>query len=117
MKLPLFLIASVNSRYSSKCLSASASGMCSIIFSAKIRHRNFIVFSLMTLSACGRDARRRALCLSHGQFPRGTHLDAPHARRWNLRRQLDGFVQVRGVDQVEPGELLLGLGEGTIGHG
>ena len=43
IKPPLFLIASVNSRYSSKCLSASASGICSIIFSAQIRHRNFMI--------------------------------------------------------------------------
>src|SRR5437899_2198882 len=41
-KWPFVLSQLVNCKYSSKCFSASAVGMSSIIFSAEIKHRNFI---------------------------------------------------------------------------
>jgi len=54
--------------------------------------------------------------LNH-QLSDRAHLDAAHARRGNLRGQLDGFVQVLGVDEVKTGELLLRLGKGTVRYG
>src|SRR6185312_5186207 len=44
------------------------------------------------------------------------HLDAAHARRRNLGGQLDRLVEVPGIDEIEPGELLLRLGERAVGH-
>lgn len=46
----------------------------------------------------------------------GPHLHAAHRRRRNLRGDLDGLVEVARLDELEPGELLLGLGKGTVGH-
>src|SRR5437879_1549905 len=54
--------------------------------------------------------------MSRGQFPYGAHFDAPDARWRNLGGQLDRFVQILGIDQVKPRELLLRFGKGTIGH-
>src|SRR5207249_7049418 len=50
------------------------------------------------------------------EFPDRAHLDAPEARRWKLRGHLDGLVQVSGVDEKEPANLFLRLGEGAVGH-
>ena len=44
MNWPVALIHSVNLTYSWKCFSAPAGGICSITFSAQIRHRNFISY-------------------------------------------------------------------------
>src|SRR3974377_2458485 len=44
-------------------------------------------------------------------------LDAADLRRRNLRGELDGLVEVARLDQIEPGELLLRLGERSVGHG
>ena len=44
------------------------------------------------------------------------HLDTPKARRRPPRRDLDGLIQVPGIDQEEPTQLLLGLGEEAVGH-
>src|SRR5262249_43063743 len=43
-------------------------------------------------------------------------LDRALAGRRNLRRDLNGLVQIRCLDQIEPRELLFGLGERAIGH-
>ena len=43
MKWPLFLLLFVNSAYSWKCFFASSAGICSIMVSAQIRHRYFIL--------------------------------------------------------------------------
>src|SRR5439155_19862538 len=42
------------------------------------------------------------------------HLDAPQARGRDLRGYLDGVVQIPGLDQIEPAQLLLRLGEGPV---
>src|SRR6266536_3897702 len=74
-------------------------------------------------SSCGFDrACVRAMVasgLSAGiwiQFADGTNFDAADARRRKLRCKLHGLVQILGIDQIEPRELLLGLCEGTVGH-
>ena len=41
--------------------------------------------------------------------------DGARARRRNPRRDLDGFVQVVGVDQVVAAQLFLGFREGAVG--
>src|SRR5581483_5193171 len=45
------------------------------------------------------------------------YLDAPETGGGDPRGDLDGVVQVPGLDQVEPAQLLLGLGEGAVGGG
>src|SRR5262245_15682591 len=45
------------------------------------------------------------------------HLDAADPGGRNLRGDLYGLVEIAGLDQVEPGELLLGLGERPVGDG
>src|SRR4029453_8834413 len=62
----------------------------------------------------------------HAVFTRGrisgiqladwTHFYASFTRRRNLRRYLDRLVQMVCVHEVEAGQLLLRLGEGTGGH-
>jgi len=37
--------------------------------------------------------------------------------RPDLRDDLDGFIQVLGLDEIKPGQLFLGSGEGAIGDG
>src|SRR5260221_2448748 len=51
------------------------------------------------------------------ELPDRPDLDAPQPRRGDLRRHLDRVVQVPGLDEIEPAELLLGLGEGAVGGG
>src|SRR5881397_1148555 len=46
-----------------------------------------------------------------------SHLDAPPTRQRDLRGRLDGLDQVPGLDQYEPAQLLLRLGERTVGGG
>src|SRR5688572_4588081 len=50
--------------------------------------------------------------LAHGlaDGTHGTHFHAAHARRRDARGDADGVVQVARVDEIEPGELLLGFG-------
>jgi hypothetical protein len=43
------------------------------------------------------------------------YLDTSRARGRNLRGKLDGLVQVAGVDQDEPPDLLFRLDERTVG--
>src|SRR5262245_5175216 len=43
-------------------------------------------------------------------------LDRALTRRRNLRSDLNGLVEIRRFDQVEPRELLLRLGERAVGH-
>src|SRR2546425_456402 len=45
------------------------------------------------------------------------HLHAPEAYRWKPRGHLYGLVEVSGVDEKEPANLLLRLGKGTVGGG
>src|SRR5215831_15916177 len=49
------------------------------------------------------------------EVPDRPHLDAAAAGHRNLRRDLHGLVQIPGLDQDEPAELFLGLGERAIG--
>src|SRR5688572_4242173 len=114
-------------------------------FSAHIRHRYFIGHSSLARNASTQWApwknpmaamglNGRASMASSGcsiasiasklstfvHFPDRADrpdLDAPHARGRYLCGDLYGFVQVGRVDQVEAGELLLGLGEGPVGDG
>src|SRR2546427_12465852 len=58
-----------------------------------------------------------ALLLRSGGLPDRPHLDAAPLRRRNPRRDLDRVVQILGVDEVEPAQLLLGLGVGAVGGG
>src|SRR5215207_10536294 len=48
----------------------------------------------------------------YAQLPHGAHLDAADPRRWNARGDLHRLVHVIRVNQVEAGELFLGLSEG-----
>src|SRR5918996_1415936 len=50
------------------------------------------------------------------QVPERPHLDAAQARRRYSLGHLDGLVEVPCLDQVEPAELLLGLGERAVGR-
>src|SRR2546425_3807555 len=43
------------------------------------------------------------------------HFDAPLARRRDFRGHLDCVVQVSGLDEVEPSQMLLRLGERAVG--
>src|SRR5262245_15428403 len=42
-------------------------------------------------------------CVSRRQLPHWPHFDRPLARRRNLRRHLDGLVEIGGVNQIEAG--------------
>jgi hypothetical protein len=46
--------------------------------------------------------------------PNRPHLDAADLSGGNAGGDLDGFVEVAGLDHVEAGEAFLGLGEGAI---
>ena len=45
----------------------------------------------------------------------GPHFDRARCRAGDLRRDLDRFVEILGLDQVEAADLLLGLRERTVG--
>ena len=49
------------------------------------------------------------------ELPDRPDFDAAFARRRNLRRDLDRLVVIGGVDQIETGELFLGLRKRPIG--
>ena len=49
------------------------------------------------------------------KFPDRAYFDRAYARRRNLGGELDRFVQILGIDQIETGELLLGLGKRAVG--
>jgi hypothetical protein len=55
--------------------------------------------------------------LPAGKLSDGPNFHASDARRWDLRSDLDGFVEVSGVNQIETGQLLFGFCERTIHHG
>src|SRR5256885_1384865 len=59
----------------------------------------------------------RALRLLLAEVDDRPHLDAAGARRRDPAGDLQRLVQVLGLDQVEPAELLLGLGERAVGGG
>src|SRR5713101_140559 len=60
-------------------------------------------------------ALRRSLRLTLHEWPHFNHADG-RMRRWNSRRNCDGFVEIFGLDDVVAQELLACFGEGTIGH-
>src|SRR5262249_8102366 len=45
------------------------------------------------------------------------HFDAPQARLWHSRGHPDSVIQIPSIDEVKATELLLRLGEGTVGGG
>src|SRR5690606_24080754 len=47
--------------------------------------------------------------------PDRPHFDAADTRWRDPRREMDRLVEVCGLDHVEAGKLLLGLGEGAVG--
>src|SRR5689334_16771048 len=66
-----------------------------------------------------RDRRRRGAyryISIHLQLAHRPYLDAADARGRDPGGEVDRLVQVAGVDQVEARELLLGLGERTVGE-
>src|SRR5947209_17885571 len=48
------------------------------------------------------------------QLPDRPHLDASVPGAGDLRRDADGLVEVLAVDEIEPADLLLGLGERPV---
>src|ERR1700687_2248386 len=58
-----------------------------------------------------------SLAASGRQLSDWPHLDAAHASRRYFRGDLDGVVQVPGVNQIEPGQLLIGLGVRAVTDG
>src|SRR5580692_8055746 len=51
----------------------------------------------------------------HIQLPDGTHLDTSVVGAGDARRDCNRIVEVLRIHYVEPAELLLGLGEWTVG--
>jgi len=52
-----------------------------------------------------------------GEFPDGAYFNTAHLSGRNLRGDLDGLVQVLGVNQIETCQTLLGFRERAIGDG
>src|SRR4029079_13263239 len=55
------------------------------------------------------------LTKTRSHLPDRAHLDRAGRGAGDLRRDLDRLVEVGAVDGVEPADLLLRLGEGTVG--
>jgi hypothetical protein len=66
-----------------------------------------------------RDAspRTRPAGLRLGELPDRSDLDTPQTRRRDSRGHLDGLVQIPGLDEREPAQLLLRFGERPVGRG
>jgi hypothetical protein len=62
----------------------------------------------------GLDRINSCFCQVWRQFANRPYLDAAHTSRRDLRRYLNGFVQIPGIDQIKPGQLLFRLGKGTV---
>src|SRR4029453_7984035 len=75
---------------------------------------NLIVVPFRGLSRESSPYVRYSLSLT--KLARRTHFDASHPGRGYLRGELDSLVEVPGVDQVKPGELLLGFRKGPVGY-
>jgi hypothetical protein len=57
------------------------------------------------------------LACSAGQLPDRAHLDATNAGGWHEGGDVNGVVQVPGVNQVKAGQLLISFGERAITYG
>src|SRR5262245_6762055 len=60
---------------------------------------------------------RSPLLSDGGELLDRPDLDAPQACRRHLRSHADGLVEIAGIDQVEPAQLLFRLGKRVIGDG
>src|SRR6187455_2541376 len=70
----------------------------------------------LVVSRGSRSGGRGAQLRAHLQLAYRPHFDAAELRRRNPRRDLDGFVEIARVDEIEARELLLGFGERPVGH-